>query len=186
MERVKTPPKEGLIIMWRTLPVLICAGFVLLTGCQSGAKQELSSTTSHQTYTSETPSKSKEIQTVSNTTSENDSNAEWVTTQSGLKYRVLREGNGTFPTKDDTVEVHYKGWLDNGNEFDSSYKRNDTTSFPLSGVIPGWTEGITYVSEGGEIELEISPELGYGVQGYPPVIPGNSTLHFTVELVKVQ
>lgn len=105
---------------------------------------------------------------------------------SGLKYRILREGKGAKPTASNEVEVNYHGWLDNGNVFDSSYKRGESISFPLGGVIPGWTEGMQLVGEGGMIELEIPSDLGYGPQGSPPVIPPNATLHFVVELIDVK
>ncbi|WP_232107244.1 FKBP-type peptidyl-prolyl cis-trans isomerase [Gimesia alba] len=109
----------------------------------------------------------------------------YLSTASGLKYKVIREGNDTKPGPQDEVTVHYRGTLEDGSEFDSSYKRGQTISFPLGGVIPGWTEGLQLIGEGGEIELIIPSELGYGAQGSPPVIPPNATLHFRVELFKV-
>lgn len=112
-------------------------------------------------------------------------NADWAMTDSGLKYLVLTAGSDKKPTAANTVECHYKGWLDNGTEFDSSYKRGETATFPLSRVIRGWTEGLQLIGEGGKIELEIPSALGYGPAGAPPVIPGNATLHFEVELIKV-
>ena len=81
------------------------------------------------------------------------------------------------------MTVNYKGWLNSGKVFDSSYGK-EPISFRLREVVPGWTEGLRLVSEGGMIELEIPPELGYGAQS-PPGIPPNSTLHFIVELIKV-
>ncbi len=111
---------------------------------------------------------------------------EFTTTSSGLKYRILREGTGAKPTSADSVEVHYKGTLDDGTVFDSSYDRGESISFPLLGVIKGWTEGLQYVREGGKIELEIPGDLGYGRRGSPPKIPPNATLHFIVELIEVQ
>ena len=107
-------------------------------------------------------------------------------TKSGLKYRVLRKGTGAMPKASNTVEVNYHGWLDNGTVFDSSYKRGESISFPLSGVIPGWTEGMQLVGQGGMIELEIPSKIGYGARGAPPVIPANATLHFVVELIEVK
>jgi len=107
------------------------------------------------------------------------------TTPSGLKYRVVREGSDKKPEAQDSVTVHYRGTLEDGTEFDSSYTRGETISFPLGNVIKGWTEGLQLVGEGGEIELIIPPDLGYGANGAPPVIPGNATLHFKVELFKV-
>lgn len=110
---------------------------------------------------------------------------EFTTTASGLKYKIVRPGSAKKPTAADTVECHYKGWLDNGDEFDSSYSSGEPAQFPLGGVIPGWTEGLQLIGEGGEIELEIPGKLGYGPSGSPPKIGPNATLHFKVELLKV-
>lgn len=107
-------------------------------------------------------------------------------TESGLEYRVLREGTGAKPTARQAVEVHYHGWLDNEKVFDSSYERGETISFGLNQVIKGWTEGMQLVGEGGMIELQIPGALGYGARGIPGTIPANATLHFLVELKKVQ
>lgn len=115
-----------------------------------------------------------------------DAPEEFTTTESGLKYRIRRKSEGRKPKASDSVVAHYRGWLDDGTEFDSSYKRNEPTPFPLSGVIPGWTEGLQLIGEGGMIELEIPYALGYGERGQPPVIPPSATLHFIVELVNVQ
>ena len=115
-----------------------------------------------------------------------DAPADFTTTKSGLKYRVRRKGEGKPPTARDTVSVHYKGWLDNGKEFDSSYARGESIEFPLNGVIAGWTEGMQLVGKGGMIELEIPYALGYGERGAPPDIPGKATLHFLVELLSVK
>lgn len=114
-----------------------------------------------------------------------DAPEEFIATDSGLKYRIRRQSDGKKPTAADTVLAHYRGWLDNGKEFDSSYRRGRPIDFPLSGVISGWTEGLQLIGEGGMIELEIPSELGYGAQGAGADIPPNSTLHFLVELVKV-
>jgi len=111
---------------------------------------------------------------------------EFQTTDSGLKYRVLRGSDGQMPTADDTVTVHYRGWLDDGTEFDSSYGRGQTTSFPLNGVIAGWTEGLQLVGEAGMIELWIPSELGYGTRGSGGSVPPNATLHFIVELKSIK
>jgi len=111
---------------------------------------------------------------------------EFTTTKSGLKYKVLRKSDKAMPKENSTVKVHYKGWLDNGKEFDSSYERGEPAEFPLNGVIKGWTEGLQLVGEGGMIELEIPYALGYGERGSPPDIPGKATLHFLVELLEVQ
>ena len=108
------------------------------------------------------------------------------TTKSGLKYRVLRKGTGAHPTPAKTVKVHYQGWLSNGKVFDSSYNRGQSISFPLSGVIKGWTEGMQLVGQGGMIELEIPPDLAYGDRGAGAAVPPKATLHFLVELLGVQ
>lgn len=115
-----------------------------------------------------------------------DRSTPFETTASGLKYRVLRVGEGKKPTASDSVLAHYRGWLDDGTEFDSSYKGGEPIEFPLNGVIAGWTEGLQLIGEGGMIELEIPSELGYGAQGAPGAIPPNSTLHFDVELIEVR
>ena len=107
-------------------------------------------------------------------------------TQSGLKYRILRRGTGASPRAAASVEVNYHGWLANGKVFDSSYERRQSISFPLNRVIAGWTEGMQLVGEGGMIELEIPSALGYGDRGAPPDIPPKTTLHFLVELIKVK
>lgn len=103
---------------------------------------------------------------------------------SGLQYEVIREGTGIKPTASDTVTVHYSGTLVNGTEFDNSYKRGEPISFPLGNVIPGWTEGLQYMSVGSKYKLYIPYQLGYGMNGQGP-IPGGSTLIFEVELLKV-
>ncbi len=111
---------------------------------------------------------------------------EFTTTDSGLQYRILRKGSEKKPQAKDSVVVHYKGWLDDNSIFDSSYRRGETIGFPLKGVIPGWTEGMQLVGEGGMIELSIPFKLGYGLRGSPPAIPPKAQLHFIVELVKVK
>ena len=118
-----------------------------------------------------------------------DAKEKFITTKSGLKYRVLRKGkmDGKKATTANQVTVHYKGWLDDDKIFDSSYRRAEKISFPLSRVIPGWTEGMQLVREGGMIELEIPAKLGYGDREIGGgLIPANSTLHFIVELYEVK
>lgn len=115
-----------------------------------------------------------------------DAPKEFTATASGLKYRVLRKSSGKKPIATDMVTVHYRGWLDSGKEFDSSYKRGETTSFPLNRVVKGWTEGLQLVGVGGMIELEIPAALGYGSRGAGGVIPPDATLHFLVELVEIK
>jgi FKBP-type peptidyl-prolyl cis-trans isomerase len=110
---------------------------------------------------------------------------EFQTTASGLKYKIVRPGGEQKPKPSDTVKCHYKGWLDDGTVFDSSYDRGEPAEFSLGGVIAGWTEGLQLIGEGGEIELEIPSHLGYGEAGRPPKIPGGATLHFKVELLEI-
>jgi len=109
-----------------------------------------------------------------------------VTTESGLQYQIVREGNGVKPTERDTVEVNYEGKNLEGKVFDSSYERGATVSFPLNGVIKGWTEGMQYVGEGGEIMLWIPAELAYGDRNVGADIGPNEALTFKVELVSVK
>ncbi len=107
-------------------------------------------------------------------------------TASGLRYRIRRNSDGAKPTADQSVTVNYRGWLDDGTEFDSSYKRSEPTSFPLGGVIKGWTEGLQLIGVGGMLELEIPSELGYGANGSGGSVPPDATLHFIVELLSIQ
>lgn len=111
---------------------------------------------------------------------------EFTATESGLRYRVLRESGGKKPTAENTVTVNYRGWLNSGKVFDSSYERGQPTTFPLGGVIAGWTEGMQLVGEGGMIELWIPSSLGYGKNGSPGSIPPHSHLHFVIELIDVE
>lgn len=111
---------------------------------------------------------------------------EFTATDSGLRYRVLRNSAGKKPTADNTVTVNYRGWLNSGKVFDSSYERGKPTTFPLRNVIAGWTEGMQLVGEGGMIELWIPSRLGYGKDGSPGSIPPHSHLHFIVELIDVK
>lgn len=108
------------------------------------------------------------------------------TTPSGVQYKVLKEGNGKKPTPKDEVTVNYKGSLIDGKEFDSSYKRNEPATFPVSGVIPGWSEAIQMMKTGSKWEIVIPSSLAYGEQGVPEVIPPNSALVFEVELISIK
>ena len=108
------------------------------------------------------------------------------TTESGLQYIIVKEGEGDMPTARDRVVVHYEGRLPDGEKFDSSYERGMPAVFGVTQVISGWTEGLQYVSEGGMIELWVPSYLGYGEQGSPGSIPPHSNLSFIVELVRVR
>ncbi len=106
-------------------------------------------------------------------------------TASGLQYKVLEEGTGKSPNANDVVKCHYVGKLLSGEEFDNSYKRGQPAEFNLSGVIPGWTEGLQLMKEGGKYKLWIPSHLGYGERGAGAQIPPNSTLVFEIELLEV-
>jgi FKBP-type peptidyl-prolyl cis-trans isomerase FkpA len=106
-------------------------------------------------------------------------------TPSGLIYESLKDGTGEQATPEANVQVHYRGTLTNGTEFDSSYKRGQPASFPLKRVIPCWTEGVSKMREGGKAKLTCPPEIAYGSRGAGAVVPPNSTLNFEVELIKV-
>ena len=106
-------------------------------------------------------------------------------TASGLVYESLKDGNGQQPSAQSTVQVHYRGTLADGREFDSSYKRGEAATFPLNRVIPCWTEGVAKMREGGKAKLTCPPEIAYGSRGAGNVIPPNATLTFEVELLKV-
>ena len=107
------------------------------------------------------------------------------TTASGLQYEVITEGKGKKPTAADTVEVNYKGTLIDGTEFDNSYKRGQSISFPLNGVIRGWTEALQLMPVGSKYKLYIPNQLGYGMNDTGP-IPGGSVLVFEVELLNIK
>lgn len=104
---------------------------------------------------------------------------------SGLLYQVLNEGSGKKPTAADTVECHYEGRLIDGTVFDSSYKRGESATFPLNGVIAGWTEGVQLMSEGAKYRFFIPYQLAYGERGAGQAIPPFAALVFDVELIKV-
>lgn len=107
------------------------------------------------------------------------------TTKSGLQYEVLQKGSGAVsPAASDNVTVHYRGTTIDGNEFDSSYGRGEPITFPLSGVIAGWTEGVQLMTEGAKYRFYIPAGLAYGERGAGPIGP-NEALIFDVELIKI-
>lgn len=111
--------------------------------------------------------------------------AKVVTTESGLQYEVLQEGEGESPGPNDVVEVHYEGILEDGMVFDSSYLRGSPSKFGVNQVIKGWTEGLQLMKPGATYRFVIPPNLGYGDRGAGDKIPGNATLDFEVTLLSV-
>ena len=108
------------------------------------------------------------------------------TTESGLQYKVVEQGEGPMPGAEDVVTVHYRGTLIDGTQFDSSYDRGEPATFPVGGVIPGWTEALQMMPVGSKYELYIPPGLAYGEQGAGGRIGPNEALIFEVELLEIQ
>lgn len=163
------------------LAVITAGAAIALGACSSKAKGDADTTV----FTDE------EVETVvaptdSVTALFTADSAKYQTTASGLKYITVREGTGKSPKATDMVTVHYRGQLLDGTTFDSSYERGEPTSFPLNRVIPGWTEGLQLMKEGGKTIFYIPANLAYGEQGAPGAIPPNSDLIFEVELFNVQ
>lgn len=116
---------------------------------------------------------------------ENRKKADVKQTDSGLQYKILKQGNGAKPTEKDRVCVHYTGRLTDGTVFDSSVQRDQAAEFPVNGVIPGWIEALKLMPVGSKWELYIPQELAYGERGTGSSIPPNSTLIFEVELLDI-
>lgn len=114
-----------------------------------------------------------------------DLNSGYITTPSGLKYKVIKKGNGKMPKATDIVKVNYEGKLTDGTVFDSSYQRGMPAEFPLNRVIAGWTEGVQLMPEGSVYEFYIPYDLAYGKDGGGP-IPPEADLIFKVELIEVK
>ncbi len=107
------------------------------------------------------------------------------TTESGLRYRVIEEGDGPSPGVEDVVTIHYEGRLVNGEVFDSSQRRGQPARFPVQGVVPGFSEALQLMQTGGRYEIVLPPELGYGDQAPPTIGPGQ-TLIFEVQLLEIE
>ena len=162
------------------IPLLTIAGFVGLAGFYIINKKEIE--LPKKTGLAKDSSLTKQMGKKSNQTYE-----EFITTSSGLQYRILNEGSGDdSPGPESVVSVHYRGKLTNGLEFDSSYKRNQPASFPVNGVIRGWTEALQLMKEGDKWELIIPPDLAYGSKGAGNIIPPDSILIFEVELIEIK
>ena len=108
-----------------------------------------------------------------------------MTTESGLQYEMLREGDGASPGATDRVRVHYRGTLTDGTQFDSSYDRGEPAVFPVNGVIAGFGEALQMMSVGSHVRVTIPPELGYGESGAGALIGPNATLVFEIELLEI-
>ncbi len=116
---------------------------------------------------------------------ENKSKEGVVTLDSGLQYKIVRAGEGDTPSLEDKVTTNYRGTLIDGTQFDSSYDRGEPASFPVNGVISGWTEALQLMKEGAHWQLYIPPNLAYGERGAGSSIPPNSALIFDIELLSV-
>jgi FKBP-type peptidyl-prolyl cis-trans isomerase FklB len=108
-----------------------------------------------------------------------------IVTESGLQYEVIKMGTGPKPTTENTVKVHYVGTLIDSTEFDSSFKRNQPAEFPVSGIIPGWTEALKLMPVGSKFKLYVPESLAYGANGAGELIKPFSTLVFEVELLEI-
>ena len=155
------------------LAIILFSVFGIWSGCGSADKPSTPSTPSTQS----SPSTSSPMKV----------NGQPTTTPSGLQYWDIVVGSGTTAEPGNAVKVHYSGFLTNGQKFDSSRDRGEPFSFPLGAgqVIKGWDEGVAGMKVGGQRQLRIPPQLGYGAAGAGGAIPPNATLIFDVELLEV-
>ncbi|RYX93368.1 FKBP-type peptidyl-prolyl cis-trans isomerase [bacterium] len=162
--------------------VLVAASFTLislLSACSTESSQNVSEPSQNSGVSSNPQQDGEEFLT------KKKSEAGVKTLASGLMYKVIKSGTGKTPKLTDSVTTHYRGTFINGKEFDSSYSRNEPTTFPVNGVIKGWTEALQLMKEGDKWELYIPSNLAYGEAGNSPVIPPNSALVFELDLIKV-
>ena len=173
---------------------LLAAGTAFFLGsCSSKSKDSADTTADTPVFVDEAPQREPAVKDSlaaifadPKLQSETATDSTYAVTESGLKYMILREGQGKSPKASDEVTVHYQGKLLDGTEFDSSYSRGEPAAFPLNAVIPGWTEGLQLMKEGGKAVFYIPSKLGYGPTGTPGgPIPPNADLIFTVELISV-
>ena len=177
------------------LAVALSAGFA---SCKSGGEksedslQQVEEMVAAVEETPATESEKNEENKYSAAFFTNDSNksatptdSTYAQTASGLKYVIVEKGSGKAPKATDVVTVHYTGTLTDGTVFDSSLSRGEPTSFPLNRVIPGWTEGLQLMQEGGTAVFYIPSDLAYGPNGAPPTIPPYAPLIFWVQLISV-
>jgi FKBP-type peptidyl-prolyl cis-trans isomerase FklB len=149
-------------------------------------KERKMSSTSTTTTTSASPSSVKNQTPGETFLAKNKNQPGVVTLPNGLQYKVIAGGKGAKPKASDVVTVNYAGKLIDGTEFDSSYKRGMPASFPVNGVIAGWTEALQLMNVGSTWELYIPAGLAYGTYGAPPIIGANQTLIFKVELLDIK
>jgi FKBP-type peptidyl-prolyl cis-trans isomerase FklB len=167
--------------------VLLVIPFVaLLAACDHGEKDK----TIHSNQTNKTEHEAKAKMDENKASGEaflaENAKKEGITvTASGLQYEVINSGSGSTPTLSDTVETHYTGRFMDGSEFDSSVTRGQPLTFPVTGVIAGWTEALQLMQEGDKWKLYIPSDLAYGERGVGP-IPPNATLIFEIELLSVK
>jgi len=164
------------------LSVVFLLGMVACAGNEEGKKEDTTKAETEKVEATQPDSGAAGMET-----NMEMADADTVTTESGLKYIEIVEGEGPSPKKGDRVKVHYTGWLLDGKKFDSSVDRGQPFFFSIGmgQVIPGWDEGVMSMKTGGKRRLIIPPELGYGARGAGGVIPPNATLVFDVELLGI-
>ena len=182
----------------KKISIVVAAAAIIATGALSScngnktkqndslqAIEEMVSTVEEATATTDTAKYNAAFFNDASKLASTPSDSTYMVTETGLKYAVVKEGNGKKPAATDAVTVHYTGKLTDGTVFDSSVSRGEPATFPLNRVIPGWTEGLQLMKEGGTTVFYIPSTLAYGEQGAPGAIPPNSDLIFEVQLISV-